>query len=157
MTYIPPRYGTISAQDAGSTVSIGSSGKANKVQITAFDTDGLSAGGVTPDQANNHLTVNVSGDYDIDVAISAKSVGGGGAIKVGLSVWLNNGATEITNCHTHRNLAGGGGDEGSLNLQGDARLAKGDTVEIWGWNETNGDDFVIDDITLRIVGKKDVA
>lgn len=142
-------FGEITAYDVGSTVSIASSGKANKVQITAFATNGES-NNMTPDHTNDHVTVVSAGKYMCTVSLSAESGAGGGA-EFGFSVWKNNGATELQNVHAHRDFSGGGGDVGSISMSGIVDLAASDTIEVWAWNEDNTDDIVIDDITLSLI------
>jgi hypothetical protein len=142
-------FGEIYAHDANDTLTISGSGKANKVQVTTFDTDGLS-NNVTPDQANSHITIDKSGIYLCVISISAES-GSGVGFEAGFSAWKNNGTDEFENIHAHRNLSGGGGDTGSISMSGIIDLVAGDTVEIWTWNETNTVNVIVDDITLSLV------
>lgn len=143
-------YGEISAADASATQTITTTGKANKVQITAFDTNGVS-NLCTPDHTNDHITIVKAGVYRCSMTAHVASVGAGGADNYGYSVYKNNGATEFTNLHGQRDLAGGGGDEGSISVDGLITLAANDTVEVWIWNNTNADDIVVDDINLNLI------
>ena len=59
--------------------------------------------------------------------------------------------SSFTNLHGHRDLASGGGQAGSLSISGVIDLAVNDTVEVWMWNETNTQNFVVDDINLSLV------
>lgn len=149
MSYSTPRYAEISAYDANDTITIAASGIANKVQITSFDTNGPSSDGMTPDHTNDHITILVPGDYAVKVCLSAESVAGSGA-EFGFGMWVNNGGTQKTNIHAHRNLTGGGGDTGSVAMCGLVTFAKNDTAEIWVWNEDNTQNIIIDDINLTI-------
>lgn len=142
--------GAIYAYDAASTVTISGTGIANKVQVTAFDTNGPYNGNITPDHTNDHLTAGVTGLYFLIASIIAES-SGGTAIQVGFSAFKNNGATELQIVHGHRDLDGGGGDAGSITIHGLVDLTANDTVELWCWNETNTDDFIVDDVTLTLI------
>ena len=142
-------YAEIYAFDANSTITISGTGIANKIQVTSFDTNGVS-NLMTPDHTNDHITVVKAGVYKCNVAISAES-SGGSAYEAGFGVFKNNGATHFTNCHVHRQLSGGGGDTGSLNMTGLIDLAANDTIEVWVWNETNTNNIIVDDITLNLI------
>jgi hypothetical protein len=142
-------FAEIYAHDAADTLAIAASGVANKVQITTFDTNGES-NNMTPDHTNDHITVDKPGMYLCTVSLSALSAAGAG-YELGVSLWKNNGDTQFDNVHAHRDLAGGGGDTGSITLSGIVDLAASDTMEIWVWNETNTTDVVIEDITLSLV------
>ena len=115
-------FGEIYGADASATITITTTGKANKVQITAFTVDGAS-NNTTPDHTNDHIAITTAGIYLCNVSLHALSVGGGGADNYGYSVYKNNGATEFANLHGQRDLAGGGGDEGSMSLSGIIDLA----------------------------------
>ena len=142
-------YGGISAYDAGATITITTAGIANKVQITAFDTDDPN-NNTTPAHAQDHITITKAGDYMVNVSISAESAAAGGADEFGFAVYKNNGATLFQNLHVHRKLGGGGGDTGSVSMSGIVTLAVNDTIEVWCWNEDSTDNVVIDDITLSL-------
>ena len=115
-----------------------------------FDTNGVS-NGATPDHTNDHITVNKTGTYLITCSITALSVAAGTAIKVEFTILKNNGATQVGALHADRNLAGGGGDVGSISLSGLAVLTSGDTIELWLENETNSNDLIIEDAILSIM------
>lgn len=141
----------IYAYDVADTIAIAASGKANKVQVTSFDTNGLSKTGLTPDHTNDHITIGVACYCLCTVSLVLETTGAGAAIQVGASVYKNNGATELQNVHAHRRLTGGGTDAGSLSLSGVIDCAAADTIELWIWNETNTDDIVVDDVTLTLI------
>ncbi len=136
---------------AGNTVetAISSSGKANRVQITAFDTNSESRN-ATPDHASNHITVTQAGVYMIAVCIHADSPAGGGAVTFGWSIYKNNGATEIPNLHAHRGFSGGGAEAGSSNVCGMAHFDVDDTIELWCWNEDDTQNVVNEDVGISI-------
>lgn len=142
-------FGEIYAYDTNTTITISGTGIANKVQVTAFDTNGAS-NNTTPDHTNDHITITKAGIYKCDISCSISS-GAGAAFKVGAGVFKNNGATHFTNLHFHRNLSGGGGDTGSASMTGLIDLAVNDTIEVWAWNETNTTNLIVDDITLNLV------
>jgi hypothetical protein len=119
------------------------------VQYTHFNTNDPSRGAV-PDHTEDHITINREGTYQIVASITVKSVAGS-ASQIGLDIQKNNGASSISNIHAHRNLAGGGGDRGSMSLSGIATLAKDDTIELWVTNETNTDNYTLEDVTLSVI------
>ena len=141
-------YGEISAQDNTTPTIITTSGKVNKVQVTIFDTDGLS-NNATPDHTNDHITINKAGVYKISVSMSVESVAGDGD-KLGFSVYKNNGATEFPNLHFHRDFTAGASKTGSASMNGIISVSVNDTIEIWGWNENDNDNFLMEDVTSSI-------
>jgi len=141
-------FGEIYASEVTDTITISSSGKGNKVQVTSFDANGLS-NGMTPDHTNDHITAT-AGMYLCTVSISCTSTGGS-AYTMGFSVWKNNGATEFANCIVERSLSGGGSDTGSLSISGLIDLAANDTIELWCWNATNTNNIIIENVTLSLV------
>lgn len=142
-------YANISAHNKNATITIDGSGEGNKAQITIFDSNGASSG-ATPDHTNDHIVINEAADYAVIASASIESTGAGGADTFGVSVYKNDGNSEFENLHVHRDLAGGGGDKGSITMSGIAALAVDDTIEVWCWNEDNGDDLVVDDISLLV-------
>ena len=142
-------YGEIYSYDAAATITIGSSGIANKVQITAFNVDGAS-NLMTPAHGTDDITILKKGTYLITCSIASESTGGS-SYKMGYGVWKNDGVTQFQNLHAHRNFAsGGGGEHGSVSMNGIVALDVNDTIEVWCWNETNTANVVVDDITLSI-------
>jgi len=142
-------FGEIYASDVSDTITITSSGQANKVQVTSFSVNGQSSN-MTPDHTNDHLTISVAGKYLATLSVSLSSTGGT-AYVVGFSLYKNNGGTEFPNVHANRNLAGAGGDTGSMSMSGIIDLAVNDTIELWCWNETNTNNIVIQDVTLSLI------
>ena len=136
--------------DGNTTITISGTGIANKVQVTCFDTNGVS-NNMTPDHTNDHITVTKAGMYKCSVSTSIDSLTGSTA-KFAMGVFKNNGATHFQNLHFHRNLpAGAGGNSGSASMTGIIDLAVNDTIEVWAWNETNTQNFVVDDITMNLI------
>ncbi len=135
----------------GNTVDtvISLAGKANRVQVTIFDTDGIS-NDTTPDHANDHILITKAGDYMVNVCIHANSPAGGGAVTFGWSIYKNNGATEIPNLHAHRGFSGGGAEAGSSNVCGMAHFDVDDTIELWCWNEDDTQNVVNEDVGISI-------
>ena len=144
------QFGEIYANTANSSHAISSAGEASKVQIAAFDTNGVS-NGMTPDKDQNHIVVTTTGKYLCTASLHVESAGGGGADLIGVGAYKNNGATQFANIHGHRLLAGGGGDTGSMSLSGVIAAASSDTIELWIWNEDSTDDVVVDDVTLSMM------
>lgn len=142
-------YGEIYAVGNTTETTIAASGKANKVQVTIFDTDGPS-NNATPDHTNDHITIVTPGIYMITCCIHADSVAGAAA-EFGWSIYKNNGATEIVNLHAHRDFAGGGGEAGAANICGMATLAATDTIELWCWNEGGTQNLVNADVGISVV------
>jgi hypothetical protein len=142
-------YGEISVVGNTTETTITTSGKANKVQFSLFDTNGLS-NGTTPDQANEQLTIMASGIYLITVSIHVDSVTGSDAT-FGFSIWKNDAASEFTNIHAHTDLPAGGGKTRSASLSGIISLATSDDLELWVWNEDNTNNLIISDCTMSVV------
>jgi hypothetical protein len=84
------------------------------------------------------------------VTCSISSGTGNGAVYECV-VQKNNGDSEITNLHFHRQLSGGGGDVGSASASGLAALTANDTIELWVNNETNAVNILFEDVTMSIV------
>lgn len=147
-------FAGISVNTAGTpALGITLAGKANRVQVSQFDTNN-NANDMTPDHTNNHITVDRAGKYLCIIGITIDSQVGAAA-QFHFSAFKNNGTVEFPNVHRHRNLPGGaGGNGGSLVLLGHIDLAVNDTVEVWGWNPTSTQDVNIVDIShcLTMVG-----
>ena len=62
----------------------------------------------------------------------------------------NNGATLLTGIHSDRNVGGGGVESGAMTMSGIVTLAVNDTVEIWVENETNTQNYTVEDISLSL-------
>ncbi len=142
-------YADLYVQDNTTPTVITTAGKANKVQLTIFDTNGLS-NNATPDHTNDHITIVKAGVYFVSIDITASGVGGD-QDKFGFSLYKNNGATEFPNVHSHETMAGGVGDINDLNMSGIVDLAVDDTIEIWLWNEDDTDNILIDDVSLNLM------
>lgn len=141
-------YGEIYVRDNVNATVIAVAG--TFVQFTEFNTDGH-ANLTTPDHTNDHITITEAGRYLVTLSLSLLSVGGGGADTVEVEVRKNNGATIFNNLHSHRTLAGGGGDKGSISISGIIDLAVNDTVEVWVANDDSTDNIVLEDVTLSLV------
>ena len=139
-------YGEIKVVDNSTETTISASG--TPVQITIFDTNGESNGGTTPDHTNDHITINKAGRYMINISATVNSVAGA-ASRFEMTCKKNNGASEIIT-HINRNLAGGGGESGVISMSGIADLAANDTIEVWIENETNTQNYVVEDISLAV-------
>jgi len=142
-----PAYGGISVTDNTTETSIAVGG--TPVQVTVFDTNSP-ARNTTPDHTNDHITIDVAGDYLISLSATVNSIAGA-ASRFQMTVEKNNGATTITGLHVDRNLAGGSGESGAVSISGVATLAASDTIEMWIENETNTQNYVVENINLSVV------
>lgn len=143
----PPAYGGISATDNATQTTISVAG--TPVQITIFDTNNP-ARNTTPDHTSDDITIDVAGDYLINVSATVNSIAGA-ASRFQMTVEKNNGATTIDGLHVDRNLAGGSGESGAVSISGLATLAANDTIECWIENETNTQNYVVENINLSVV------
>lgn len=139
-------FGEISVTDNSTETAIAVQGTA--VQITIFDTNGKS-NNTYPDHTSDHITIDSAGVYLINVSATINSIAGA-ASRAEITVMKNNGASEIIP-HVDRNLAGGGGESGVISISGLANLNAQDTVEVWIENETNTQNYVVEDISLCVV------
>ena len=74
MTHLAPAYAGISVADQAVETAIAVAGTA--VQVTVFDTNSP-YNRLTPDHTNDHITVDVAGDYFITVSATASAAWGG--------------------------------------------------------------------------------
>ena len=152
---LAPTFGSIYVAECSTAVTISGTGVANKAQVISWSTPGTGseANGqslrTTPDISNDHITIDHDGIYYLTCSFTAESTAGG-VITVGFELWKNNGATHLEECHQHRQLAGGGGDEGMGPLTGYASLDATDTVEFWIYNATNTSNVLMSDINLAV-------
>lgn len=140
-------YAGMSVKDNVTTTTLNS---AAIVQVTVFDTNGLSRDN-TPDHTNDHILIGKPGVYK---AIFSASVANNASQThdIDVSLYKNNGATELTNVHAHRTLTGGSGDLGSLTGSGLIELDTDETIEIWATTEDAADRVVtFSDLTLSII------
>jgi hypothetical protein len=140
-------FGEISVMGNSSETSIGGTGVGNKVQITDFDTNGIE-NNMDADHTTDDITVTKEGKYLITISMTINSVAGSLA-QFHFSMWKNNGATELANIHSHRDLpAGAGGNAGVVSLSGIVDVAVDDTLELWVYNATNTQNLVINAVTM---------
>lgn len=139
-------FGEISAVDNSTETTISVAGTA--VQVTIFDTNGES-NNTTPDHTNDHITITSTGKYLITCSATVNSVAGA-ASRMELSVQKNNGDSIVIPT-ANINLAGGGGETTSIDLTGIASLTADDTIEVWIENETNTQNYVVENISLSLV------
>jgi hypothetical protein len=139
--------GEISVRDNAAETAIAVAG--TFVQVAIFDTNGLS-NNCTPDHTNDHITISKAGWYFVAVSLACVSVAGGGDT-FEFEVRKNNGATVFNNVHAHRDMAGGGGDKGSVTMSGIIDLAANDTVELWVTNDDDTSNIIIEDCALSVI------
>jgi len=138
-------YGEISV--VSNTTGTVIAGAGTPVQVTIFDTNGESRG-MTPDHTNDHIVINQDGNYFVAVSATVNSVGGGGSR---YEMTVRNKGTAIGALHCDRNMAGGGATSGVISMSGHVTLKGSDMIEVWIENETGGEDYLIEDITLSII------
>jgi hypothetical protein len=141
-------YAGIKAEDNSTETAIAVAG--TPVQVTIFDTNGPSSDGLTPDHTNDHITVDTAGIFMVAVSATVNSVVGA-ASRFEMTVMKNNGATGPIIPHIDRNVGGGGTESGVISMGPyPVALSLGDTVEVWIENETNTQNYVVEDISLSV-------
>ncbi len=140
-------FGEISVKDNAAPMTLNS---AAKVQVTVFDTDGVS-NRTTPSHANDHITIDLAGMYHVKVCITAQN-NAAQSHKIEMSIWKNNGTVALNNVTAHRNLSGGSTDVGSISICGIIDCAINDTIELWADTSDAADrSITIEDVTLSLV------
>ncbi len=140
-------YGEISVQDSAVVTEIASTGY---VQITNFNRNGLSNGGVTPDHTNDHISIGVKGTYDVNISLAVNNNSAQSYI-VDFDVFTNDGTTQLINLHSHRTLDGGSTSVGSISMNGFVALSSSDTIELWAHLDTTGSrSLTVEDATLTV-------
>jgi hypothetical protein len=147
MSYVGPRYAGIYAVGNSTQTTITTAGV--KAQVTIFDTNSP-AYGLVPDNTQDHITVDRAGDYFVAVSATVNSVAGA-ASRFEMTAQKNNGAAALGGIHCDRNIAGGGGVSGVISMSGIVTLAASDTVEVWIENETNTQNYIVEDIDLSVM------
>lgn len=142
-----PAFGQISKLDNSTETTISVAGTG--VQVDIFATDELYKN-TTPDATNNHITIHKNGKYLILVSSTVNSIGGAGSRCV-LTVRKNNGATVLSGLDVAHDFAGGGGESAPLSMSGLADLSPNDTIEVWIENETNTQNYIVEDISLTVI------
>ena len=108
---------------------------ANAVQVAVFDTNG-EPNNTTPDHTNDHITIDVTGEYIISATLSFS---GEANDTYSFAFFKNNKGTQLGSRSTRK--IGSGGDVGSASLSTIAALTATDTVEIWIQNEDGTTNF----------------
>jgi hypothetical protein len=150
MSFLTPHYASIFAVDNSTETTITTAGV--KAQVTIFDTNGP-YNGLVPDHTNDHITVPTSqgtGIYFIAVSATVNSVAGA-ASRFEMTVQRDNGAAALGGLHCDRNIAGGAGASGVISMSDIVALTATDTIEVWIENETNTQNYVVEDISLSII------
>lgn len=138
-------FGEIYTNDNAVTTSVSSAGF---TQVTIFTVDGVS-NNMTPDHANDHITVTKAGHYVCNVCATVTNQSGAGHI-IELVVGKNNNASTFANMRRHRTLASGT-DAGALPICGHIDLAVDDTIEVWVSSDSGtAKDIIVEDITLGL-------
>jgi hypothetical protein len=139
-------YAGISVVGNSTQTAIAVAGTA--VQFVLFDTNHPSSR-CTPDHTNNHITIEIAGNYLVTGSATIESIAGGGSV-ARLDVLRNNGSASSHPITASRQMSGGGGDEGTISLNGIVTFAAGDTVELWVTNETNTQNYILDKAVLSV-------
>lgn len=95
-------------------------------QLTIFDTNNDS-NGCTPDHTNDHITINIDGEYYIGCAFSCESAQSNA---YEFHVSKNNNGGHITNMHGSRQTTTAN-KPGSVSMMGSVDCSVGDTIEVW--------------------------
>lgn len=146
-----PQYGSIHAHAVSSQIT--SVAQYDWDQVVSFDTNGRSWGQVVPDYTNNHITIGISGDYQVHFSWS----GYGPAVAHDwiLQIAKNNrsGQYESITSHfttptTQKNT--------TFECSDIINLTAGDTIELWVQRESAGSDIILTTvhsvIDLHMVG-----
>lgn len=142
-------FGELVTHDQTTLTTFTGTGEANKVIFDGYTNIGHVIGSIKLDRANGKIKVEKAGFYFVAVSGSIES-SGAGARTIVIHGFANDGAKGLHNIHTERDLTGGGGDVGSISTSGIVRLERGDTFEIWVWNETNTNSILISDLTVTL-------
>ena len=67
-----------------------------------------------------------------------------------MEIQKNNGNARVGSLHMDRTLSGGGTESGAITMTGIVNLSVDDTIEVWIKNETNTQNYVVEDITLSL-------
>ncbi|MCK5609483.1 hypothetical protein KAR91_46850 [Candidatus Pacearchaeota archaeon] len=117
------QYGCIFYHDGGFDTVLAAQDTWYK--IVGFDSDGAS-NGVIIDHVNNHLLINIAGDYEVFVGASARS---GASNKFQLAVFKNNGAVELPiDLHITTDVAN---KVDTASMRCFTALNANDTIEVW--------------------------
>ncbi len=140
------QYGEIYAKDS----FVLSTSVGTKIQVSDFNANGLSNGGITPDHVNDHISIGVKGTYDVNVSIAVINKSAQG-YRIEFDVYTNNGTTQCLNVHAHRTLSGGSTDIGSIGLNGFCAFSSSDTVELWAEVDTTASrNYIVEDVTMTV-------
>jgi len=97
-------------------------------QITAFNINAQSNGGVVPDHTNDHITIGKAGDYQTFMGVSGGSTTANNDFEI--AVFKNNGATQVSAITVHVTVPTANKVQtGSMMCF--ANLSAADTLEVW--------------------------
>jgi len=134
------KYGVMSVEGgavAESTVD------ATPRQITAWVTNGAS-NGTTPDQANDHITIDTAGVY---LVIACVSFSGSASKTFRIEIYLD---TTGTNFSCIRKL-GSGGDVGSASVMGLVTCTASQEISVYQSSTDGGTAMTVSDASLAVV------
>jgi len=141
------RYANIYASENSTETAIAASN--TWYQITVFDTNGPD-NILVADYTNAHIVIKKTGVYLVAASISLDGTSGGGR-SYEVTVFTNNGATELANVHGSTRLSGASKEQMSITIIGIALLNDGDTLETWIKNLTGTENALVEDISLTAI------
>lgn len=141
--------GCMYVKDNATVTVISATGVANKVKFTGFATLGPATPVIGVDIGSQDATLEENGVYEILCSITLDSVVGP-ATSFGLGIYSASGAVAHDMLHQHRNVNGGGGEEGSVTLSGQDFFSASDKIELYVYNMTNTQNVLLLDVTLSI-------
>ena len=132
--------GTVYTTGGSGSQSIGTTFE----KITQIDSNGGSFGGVTPDAANNKISVSRGGSYMVSLQCSFS---GSSNAEYTVAVYVGGSAT--TGLQFVRKL-GTGGDVGSASCMGIVPISAGQDVEIYAKADAGSKDIDVSELQLSV-------
>jgi len=141
--------GCIYTRDNATVTTISGIGEGNKKKFDYFDQLGPNTSKIIPSIPNQDIEIVEDGIYEIILSITPDSVGGPAAA-YGFGIYSSSGTVSHDMLHAHRNMAGGGGEFGSVSISGQDSLTAGTKLELYVWNDTNTQDIILADVTFSV-------
>ncbi len=128
---------------------ISAAGMANKAKFEHFQSV-APVFGVLFDLDENKVIIQSNGVYEIIVSVSATSclvaVGGDFVFEI----FKGGGTIPIENTYSHQTIDSGPGKYKNIVLSGQWQFVTNDELELFVWNETNGRDIILSDVSFSI-------
>lgn len=143
------QYGGVSVKNNATPVTINNT---TYTPFVSFAADNPSSSGVTPDQANNKITVLTAGVYDVECHLVIHNTAGvGHEVEVEIQANFDETPKIFDNLHNHDGLAAGT-SKISLSLGGQAALAAGDYLKLVAkTNSGSTKTIIISDCSLYLL------